>query len=1416
MNIEWYAPADTAEQVVDFARLSSQISRDGQVVTDARYFVKTRGQKALRIVLPEGVKLWEARVDNEVVNARADADQTLIPLPPRMNPNEPVEVVLRLGQMTGSPEYPLLIAPKMLAPTVIGQWTLNSDPDRLLVPRGGTAELKTSSLTESGFEWVNNRGRAGVLTMLAAIAIAGLLLRRAGGWPQSSGLLISAVAILIALDLAGSALSERRVNSHTLTYAATVIPAGETVTINLANLPEWRAMISWTGGVACVVGVALLAHALLCLFSAGEKKSVFVATGTVLLSLSLLAQHGGAILFFAAAAAAVFFVMVIPALRRLAAVLRARPRTGHAIPGAAIAPLLLTAALVGIPLFGASPAHSAERRSFQDVTPVESMTQTWKIQKARLFGEVDIRMRGVAGDSFLLLNPPAVLTGFQGDGLHLTKVERGGQTAYYVAPQRDGLLTAHATFEMPVPDISKGIPMPTGPAAIQRVTVLSDQPGWEITSPSAVSVAVTPGLAVNATGATIVLGPSGEQTITLNPKRRDVAAETTQFFAEVANLYVPGPGVVNGYHRVTIRPAQGRVSELDFDVPKSLTVGDVKNGPVGVWRFDPQTRKLHVAIDPAQTGPFNFDIETQFGIEALPADVTLEPIRIAGAAGEIGTIGLAFGGDAQPEAVQPKGLSAINIEDFDSDLIPQSRDGQPLAVLQQVYRYSAGGGSVALKVAPVAPEVRVTTRQVLSLGDDRLVLAADLNADITRAGIFSLSFALPEGLEVDALSGPALSQWTEADEAGKRIITMHLTGRTIGAQTFALTLTGAAPHALPQWAVPQLHIREATRQSGEIMLVPEKGIRLRAMARENVSQLDPQAMEAAHAAQAAVGARSGVIAFRLLQQVYKLTVAVEAVEPWISVQALQEVTMREGQTLTRLALRYKVENASVKQLRLRLPGLTDDQARTVRATGSAVSDLVKVPASTDEWEIHFQRGIAGDTDVQIEFQGQSPRDQGNETIRNPAFESTNQTTLFVAVRGSGRLELDAADIPRGWQRIDWSAVPPVLQDRGDRTVPALCFRVAEPERPLAVSVRRHDLADALKVRVTKGDMTTIFSPRGPFLTSAELNIEVVDKSTMNVRLPEHAQLFNTFVNGVSVPVVREGDAYIFNVSPGASQQHEAIIRIVYVVSQTQHGAIALCGPILSVPMENVSWRVIMPAGLDLASYHGDMRLNREQSVGSFGMAEYQSLILSRRASGSKDATALLEKANALLQSGDQQQAGEALDRAAKANALDAASNEDARVELRVLKTQQAVLGLNTRRQKLYLDNRADAQRNEQLEKAATLNPFLQGKINYDPQQFDQMLQGNTAEENSALNGIASRIVDQQLAAEPAPGAIDVAIPERGQVLTFTRSMQVDGNAPLKVELELTALPHSSWPFMGFLMVAIAIIATTVFPRPAGT
>jgi hypothetical protein len=787
----------------------------------------------------------------------------------------------------------------------------------------------------------------------------------------------------------------------------------------------------------------------------------------------------------------------------------------------------------------------------------------------------------------------------------------------------------------------------------------------------------------------------------------------------------------------------------------------------------------------------------------LPLELGLEPLRVLGAAGEVGMLALGFGGDAQPENLRPTGFSSVNVEDFDASLVPRQTDNQPLAVIQQVWRYGRESGRVDLKIAPVAPEVRVATRQLFTLDDDRLVAAVDLRVAITRVGLFKLSFILPAGLEIEALSGPALNHWTEAAGGSERVITLHLNGRTIGEQAFTLALAGAAPRSQDAWSVPRLHVREATRQTGEVLLVPGKGIRLRTVDRQNATQLDPRSIG---------GLLPGTLAFRLLQDDWALRVGIETLDAWVTAQALQEVTVREGQTLTRIAVRYRIENAALKHIRLQLPGLTEDQVRTVRATGSAVSDFVKVADQTDLWEIQFQRGIAGETDVQIEFQGVATQEQDRTSIATPVFVGARQTTLFVAVRSGGRLELDAADLPRGWQRIDWTAVPANLQSPSDRSVPAFSYRVAEPERPLVVAMRRHDAAEALKLRVTKGELATLFSPEGASLTSVDLTVDVLEKSTLRVRLPAGARLFNTFVNGESVAAVREGDACLFHVSPNSGADRSANVRLVYSVPGAQPGRVALVGPRLSVPLENVSWRVVLPPGYDLDGYSGGLRLRGNRTASSFGIHEYQALVVSTHSIEAKKATALFEQATDLVQRGEQQQASEVLSRAAKNSALDQASNEDARVQLRALKTQQAVLGLNTRRQRLYLDNRGDSARNEQLEQAATLNPFMQGKINFDPQQIDQLLMGNSVEENTALRGIAGRIVEQQLAAEPAPSAIDVTLPERGRVLTFTRSLQVDGEAPLGLTLDIEKMNETSIASIIALLIVIAAVAGIALPR----
>jgi hypothetical protein len=1355
LNVKWFEPGETADQVVDFLKLGSQVSRDGQIVTDARLFVKTRGRSALRLKLPAGTVLWETRVDGTAVNARLDGDETLVPLPTKTDPNEPVEVSLRYGSQATQASSPILAAPVLSSPVVIGEWTVTGDDGRRLVPKGGSAELVKPVLRASGFDRIATR----VAKPVMVIALLGVLAVILGG---SMNRFLRIGAFVAALLMIGACcLTFTRVWSvvpfaqPALEYAAPVVAPGQQVTIELGNVAPWRANVVWLGVVSMAIGLAAFAASFI------RKSLPLRALGALLLGAGLLAQRGSAPVFFVLLGLAALIFLVVPLALRLR------------VPKSAPAAVLLALGMwLGVPMQSeaATDAHAAE-----------SIVQHWKIADGRLKGEIDLAVRGETGDRFLLLKPPAVLTAFTGTGLRAVKAPLEGKDAYFLVVEAAGRATGHASFEMPLPRPQDGWALPTGPAAVQKVSVHWKEKGWEFFSAAAASTENLTGLPEEESGAVLMLSPAAATTIQVRPRQRDVAAEAVRFFSEVSNLFLPGPGVVNGRHRITIRPTQGRVSELVLKVPDAFTVGEVSDGPVGGWRFDPRTRELRVAIEPAQQTAFALTVETQRGSDALPVDLTFSPLRVNGSAGEVGLLALAFGDEAQPEAVTPKGLSVVNLEDFDGRLLPADAKGRALALVQRVFRYGADEASVAVRVAPVAPEMRAESRQVLSLGEDRMILATDLAVTITRAGVFRVVLEVPDGLEIEAATGAALSHWTEAKEGGKRLVTLHLNGRTIGRQEFALSLAGPPPNAQASWSLPRITLREASRETGTMIVVPDRGLQIRAVTRANVSQLDPR--ELGDMPQARNAVRPGALAFRLLQSDWKLALAIERLDAWVTAQVLHDVTLREGQMLHRVSLRYRIENAAVKSLRVRIPGLDDAAAGTVRASGPGVGDLIPVAGSPGLWEIRFQRGIAGDTTVDLEFQSQS-KGSGKELVEPLVIEQVRQTSYFVVVHAGGRLEIDAPSPARGWQRTDWAVVQASMPQLSGSSASGLVFKVAEAEAPLSLDVKRHNLANALKLRVASGALTTLLSPDGDALTAVDLKVQVVEKGTLRLRLPKDSSLFNVLVNDEGVSLVREGDAWLFHVFPAPEGDRPASVRFVYSAGSGK--GLKLEGPALDVPLENLTWRVLVPEGWQLAGHEGDLDLKEETSAGSFRLEDYKSFVRRKKQSDAKDAVALLDQANKWLASGEQDKASQALSKAAKSNALDAASNEDARVQQRQLKTQQAVLGLNTRRQKLYLDNRGDASQvvNGQLERAANENPLLQGNTNYDPSQFDRLMEGNTADENTALKAIANRIVTQQLAADPAPVALDVTIPERGTVLTFGRSVQVDGGHAMQLDLDL--------------------------------
>lgn len=361
MEIEWFRPGETIDQVVDFQKLSSHVSRDGQWVTDAHIFVKTRGRSALRMMFPAGSVLWEAKVAGEAVNARDDNGVTLVPLPPLTDPNQAVEISLRYGARSESEKRIELAAPKLDAPVVIGEWTVTGDEGQQLVPRGGTADLVVPVLAESGWEWLNRNGRAALALVLLGLVTAALTIGEMGTLRRVFAVIAGFGMIVTTVAWAKTAADTHSEAVSILEYAAPVVAADEAISIVIGNVSANAASFGW------VTLVMLLGGLVACVAGLVRSERISFAVGTGLVAASLLTVRGGTVLFFAVVALAAALLILPQTIAVIRAVVRWISKRNAAVNA--------SVGLISILCWMPNEARGAD-----PLLPAESIVHDWEIR----------------------------------------------------------------------------------------------------------------------------------------------------------------------------------------------------------------------------------------------------------------------------------------------------------------------------------------------------------------------------------------------------------------------------------------------------------------------------------------------------------------------------------------------------------------------------------------------------------------------------------------------------------------------------------------------------------------------------------------------------------------------------------------------------------------------------------------------------------------------------------------------------------------------------------------------------------------------------------------------------------------------------------------------------------------------------
>ena len=161
---------DSLAQVVDRAALTTHISKEGQAVTDARYFVKSRGNPNFSITLPAGTELWSVTVNAKPVEPVMDQNSVLIPLQQHTDPDAVLVLDLKVAATSLVPRRVSLTAPIVAAPMMLAQWQIEPDEGQRLDYKNGTLTPANQPTDNSGFAQIPRAFQGGRFgEMLASI-----------------------------------------------------------------------------------------------------------------------------------------------------------------------------------------------------------------------------------------------------------------------------------------------------------------------------------------------------------------------------------------------------------------------------------------------------------------------------------------------------------------------------------------------------------------------------------------------------------------------------------------------------------------------------------------------------------------------------------------------------------------------------------------------------------------------------------------------------------------------------------------------------------------------------------------------------------------------------------------------------------------------------------------------------------------------------------------------------------------------------------------------------------------------------------------------------------------------------------------------------------------------------------------------
>ena len=919
------------------------------------------------------------------------------------------------------------------------------------------------------------------------------------------------------------------------------------------------------------------------------------------------------------------------------------------------------------------------------------------------------------------------------------------------------------------------------PSALSsELTLAIDQPEADVEFPAAISLKRA--TAGQQTRVEEIIGSSERVELLWTPRVKRAAEVAANVICQNNALVSFGNGVLNARAVLDYQITQGEMRQARVRLPAGHRLLRVEGEHIRSWELQTGNDEQVVLVDLLTGAASNYrlTIETERLLESLPAVVKTEIPHAVGVKRETGLIAVRADEELELAVEQTAELIRVDSEEF------SHASNQKLSGAINAFRFLKPEFALQARIAAVQPQIEAIVRNNFRIGADQINLSTLVNYTIKRAGVFALKLALPADYRLENVGGTNISQWVERNEGELRVLEISLKERTVGAHAISLEL------ARPLKELPKILILAggqpigAQKQTAFVSVSVEPGVAVKPSSAEGLIEIP-----AGNAAEGQGLPTSSVLAYKFIgggaeqprlaargelpQLPWKLAVETETVDSWVRAEIVNTLTVSDDLINGRALARFEIQNAPVKDLRLRIPSTF----KNVEISGA---NIRRRDREGDIWRVEFQSKIRGAHILTVTWE--EPRARGTNVTAEarPGAQAGNELNLLgigaanveretgiLAVvarpplqiteqKASDLVRIDLRDLP------DWAGHP------DESTV--LAYRYARPGYALTVDSRRFAEAQVLQALVEDLHLSTVVADDGQMMTDMSLSVRNQGWQHLEIELPQGATVWSAFVAGQAVrPSVKDGKL-LLPLEHSVGDDAPIPIQLVYIGSSSfpqKRGDFELISPRLNAPLKSARWELFLPADYRYSKFGGTMTHEVETAMleaTGFSFLDYSSWESKSKAERAREVKSDISNAQKKLSSGNVKEALADYNRARYKADLSGAKDQDA--------------------QKLEADLRR-AQGNNLINAQNAFSSNNSGPVPA------ANVAGNQIQYDAATAEAQwTKLQQAQELNVAAVQPIRVALPTRGLRHSFTQVLQTEIGKPMIVHLRASNTHAANW------------------------